>query len=441
MHSQQLGRLRDIAAAIRQNPLHVLPFDAGQARHLRRRPRARALAIANALKRGQHLVHVHRLAEVMVRPALDGLDGRGDAPIAGQHDDRDRGVQLPELPHDVEPGFVRQAQVHDGKVGRRFGCQSARRGAVGGSKRLPTAQRKGLAQSGAEPFVVIDDQRRRLVLVAHGRGKGNSRVTLVPAPASDSNSRLPFRASAYARTRNVPRPIPRPGGLVVKNGCATRSSVSRRIPQPESSTVKRSFPWAHSAVSNTGWLPSLASSAFLTSAVSACRVASGGSVTSWPSPATSVRTSSLSGEMNPCFTLPSASLKPSGTGVSPSGSAPRILICCRIPRQRSTSERIRRASVATSPFPNSRSAYNSRSLETTAMVPRGVPSSCAAPAAKVTIAASRSSLAAWSRSNRASCSLRRKASETLPMNMVITRDAAANAIHIPARCTENPSEV
>ena len=53
MHSQQFGALRDVAAAICQYPLNVLPFDAGKGGNGHRRLHASALAIAERLKAGR----------------------------------------------------------------------------------------------------------------------------------------------------------------------------------------------------------------------------------------------------------------------------------------------------------------------------------------------------------------------------------------------------
>ena len=167
MHPQQFGALRDIAAAIRQYPLNVFPFDAGKGWDRHGRLPASAFAIPECFKRRKNLLHVNWFAEVMVGAALDCLNRGRDTSITGQHNDRDGGIQLPLVPDYVEPGFASHFQVHDGQVGGQFDGESSRRGAVGGAKRFPAAKLERPAQPFAKPLVVIDDQHCRLILIAH----------------------------------------------------------------------------------------------------------------------------------------------------------------------------------------------------------------------------------------------------------------------------------
>ena len=61
-------------------------------------------------------LQVERLEQVVVRPLPHRLDGRIGRPDHGDKDDRDAGVDLAELPQDVQAGLVGQAQVEENDV-------------------------------------------------------------------------------------------------------------------------------------------------------------------------------------------------------------------------------------------------------------------------------------------------------------------------------------
>ena len=62
------------------------------------------------------LLQIDRLEQVVVRPVPHRLDGRVGRPGHGDHDDRDAGVDSPELSQDVQAGLVGQAQVEENNV-------------------------------------------------------------------------------------------------------------------------------------------------------------------------------------------------------------------------------------------------------------------------------------------------------------------------------------
>ena len=62
------------------------------------------------------LLQVQRLEQVVVSPLPHRLDGRIGRPGHGDQDDRDAGVDLAELPQDVQAGLVGQAQVEQNNV-------------------------------------------------------------------------------------------------------------------------------------------------------------------------------------------------------------------------------------------------------------------------------------------------------------------------------------
>jgi hypothetical protein len=94
---------------------------------VRRRPHnhGRLAHQADDLQRlAEHAVQfmqVERFEQVIVRPLPHRLDGRIGRPGHGDQDDRDAGVDLAELPQDVQAGLVGQAQVEQNNVGPNVG--------------------------------------------------------------------------------------------------------------------------------------------------------------------------------------------------------------------------------------------------------------------------------------------------------------------------------
>ena len=106
------------------------------------------------------LLQIDRLEQVVVRPVPHRLDGRVGRPGHGDHDDRDAGVDSPELPQDVQAGLVGQAQVEENNVrasgGDPFQALCARLGDLN-----PVCGRgEHVAHSVAEQVRVVIDQKQ-----------------------------------------------------------------------------------------------------------------------------------------------------------------------------------------------------------------------------------------------------------------------------------------
>src|SRR5262245_42129091 len=67
-------------------------------------------------------------------------------------------------------------------------------------------------------------------------GAGSHMKTVVPTPRSLSMWMSPWCSSKNRRVIESPRPVPRPGGLVVKKGSKTWVRCSASIPHPLSRT-------------------------------------------------------------------------------------------------------------------------------------------------------------------------------------------------------------
>jgi len=88
-------RLRDVAAAVGQHLVDVLPLDSSERRSLLPRGvRARPLLREDA----EDLIDVRGLAEVVARPHADGFERRRHTAATGEHDHRSLGP-TPQVAH------------------------------------------------------------------------------------------------------------------------------------------------------------------------------------------------------------------------------------------------------------------------------------------------------------------------------------------------------
>ena len=229
----------------------------------------------------------------------------------------------------------------------------------------------------------------------------------MPRPATDSMWSWPFSESTRVRARNKPRPIRSLECFVVKNGSVARLTTSVSMPCP--SSTKRSSTASSRAITSSDTRPRAQASKPLRAMFSTiCTRASRGA---W-SVLTSVRVfhrSACSGSSR-CRTSSNTSSTGIDVIVSPMCSPPAAAMRSSTTRQRASSSRMSSASSKSPSAPGSFFAWRSISLAATAIVPSGVPSSCAAPAAKVAIEASfpqrcvRSSASASARSRLRSSS-------------------------------------
>ena len=86
-------------------------YDPDRARWLVEDPLTRVAASQDALYRPQEVREVHRLDQVIERPALEAERGGRRIVHCGEHQDREVGVLIQELGDQVGPGLVRQPEV------------------------------------------------------------------------------------------------------------------------------------------------------------------------------------------------------------------------------------------------------------------------------------------------------------------------------------------
>ncbi len=81
-----------------------------------RRALTQRLALDRALNAHLELVDRARLPDIVERPNPDGLDGRIDRAVTGEHDDVNRGVAVPDRLQRVQTAHARQVQVEEDDV-------------------------------------------------------------------------------------------------------------------------------------------------------------------------------------------------------------------------------------------------------------------------------------------------------------------------------------
>ena len=159
MKSEKLCGLRNIARAIREHALNVLPFDSGETGSVGAGHWGGfwTSPIHEFLIARKNLVGVRGFAEIVIGSEFYCRKSRRDAAVSGQHDDADGLIKAAKVAHDLEPAYAGEPKIYNRQVRtQRFG-EPKRCGAIGGSFSLPSATRQGATQTIPKYFVVIDD--------------------------------------------------------------------------------------------------------------------------------------------------------------------------------------------------------------------------------------------------------------------------------------------
>src|SRR5512140_3613922 len=104
-----------------------LTLPAGEAREWPRTARARRVLLAGGFVHRERGANVRqqcrrrcRLLEELDRPGLERAHRRGDGPVSGEHDDRQRRVPAAELVLEIQAVLAVQAQIEDETPGARW---------------------------------------------------------------------------------------------------------------------------------------------------------------------------------------------------------------------------------------------------------------------------------------------------------------------------------
>src|SRR3989441_92886 len=216
------------------------------------------------------LLDLHGLGEVVVGAELHRLDRRGDLLEAGHHDHlRMLGEGL-ELAQDLDTLLLRHLHVEDHDVVRRRHEPLERRGAVADAVHVVPLARELAHDELAQVALVVGDQEPDLATHA-----GSTTRKRLPLPGREVPSIRPPWSVTIPWAMASPRPVPCPGGLVVKNGSKIRGRTSSGTPGPSSSNSTSTSPRCRRERTVSRPRPSIASSAFEARAMKTWRI--------WPS--------------------------------------------------------------------------------------------------------------------------------------------------------------
>ncbi|CCC96996.1 protein of unknown function [Azospirillum baldaniorum] len=176
VHLQPAGGFGDVAVALLEHALDVLPPHAVGGHRVFRRGGQRA---AVGQQGGFHGVGVRRLRQIVHRAGLHRGDRRGDVAVAGQHDDAGVGAGVAQGLDHVQAAAVGQPQVDHREGRRRFlGHVDAELHAVHGDH-VETALFHGAREAGSERRVVVDDEEAAGNVTRERQLGGFARWTLV----------------------------------------------------------------------------------------------------------------------------------------------------------------------------------------------------------------------------------------------------------------------
>src|SRR5689334_6617136 len=200
------------------------------------------LALGSFAEREHDFVRPERLGEIVVGALLHGGDG-GVLTAVGAHDDDERtATALAIVPQEGETIHLGHAYIAENQI-ERLSCGTLE-GALSvllgcdGIARVRQQQAERLAQA----RFVVDNQD----FVHRGSATGKNSLKAAPPSRAPSTHTTPPISSTDRATIASPRPVPRPGSFVVKNGSNTRSRSADGTPGPESAT-KISVPGCPSA--------------------------------------------------------------------------------------------------------------------------------------------------------------------------------------------------
>ena len=176
-----------------------------------------------------------RFVNVVPGTLANCLHGLVLAPVGRHHDHQCGAAGLPQPVQELESVHSRHPDVGEDQVGIPFnGLLQALIAVRGGLYRVLFVlqqERYGPSQTG----IIINDQDFHLA--SFRSATGNRTLRTAPAPSAGTASIAPPIPSIRRAETARPRPVPRPGSFVVKNGSNTRPRRLSGIPGPSSRTT------------------------------------------------------------------------------------------------------------------------------------------------------------------------------------------------------------
>ena len=166
MKTKELGRLRDIALAVGEDPLDVFPLDSRKAWNVRVGwfEFFRRIPTCQLLITGDNLVCISGLTQIVVRSESDCGQGGCDAAVTGQHDDAYSLVEAAKRANNIKSAHAWKPEIHNRQVGTEGFGELDRRGAVSHCLRPPSTTSQGETHPVSEYFIIVDHQHRWLVV-------------------------------------------------------------------------------------------------------------------------------------------------------------------------------------------------------------------------------------------------------------------------------------
>src|SRR5438477_1385955 len=231
-HRVLLRRQLDALAVARDLPAAGVQH---QTIHLERRRRDRLGSSPECFHPRQQFLEGEGLRDVVVRAHAQRLYFEIDGVLRGEHQHGQSNAAVAQGAQDVDPRELRQTQVQNHDVVIRAAAPPARAAqslvAVADEIDVISGLIEPASHVFAYGFVVFDDENLHPI--------GRKTLKFVPTPIVDSTSIRPRCSSTMPYATDNPRPVPRPCGLVVKNGSKILGKSSCRIPVPVSMNSAR----------------------------------------------------------------------------------------------------------------------------------------------------------------------------------------------------------
>lgn len=160
MNAKAAGGFGDIAAAVGEYALDVLPLGAGEGRGLIVVVGGAHGRLLAAREGGDDIVGIGWFLQVVDGAEAYGVDGGGDGTVAGEDDDAREGVDILEIADDFQAGGgTWHSQVYDGPFGAFVGGKIDGFAVIFCGAHVVVAVAECAGEAKAEDFIVIYDEQ------------------------------------------------------------------------------------------------------------------------------------------------------------------------------------------------------------------------------------------------------------------------------------------
>jgi len=169
MQSENPRRFGNIAVAFHQHAIDVFPLYAIERHGLPGRlARGGRVAVA---KRGENLIGIGRLGQVVHRTPTNGFDRSGDAAVASQDHETRAGIDVLQQRNELQAVAVTDAEVEQHQLGWIGSRHRQGLGHRRGRPHLQTAMFERTRQTIAQRLVIFNEQDRRAFMPERSRAQ------------------------------------------------------------------------------------------------------------------------------------------------------------------------------------------------------------------------------------------------------------------------------